>query len=159
MKEKLRLVVALVMISMFAAGTASADQGACAQGDKDRAGHYKEKTAAITAELKLTPDQEKRLNETKAAHRAEMTGLAGQLKAKRQELEAALTNPAATSQSVSPIATQIKALEAQMVDRRIDGILKIKEILTPEQYQKLQTMKGERQNKEHGKRFGKGWGK
>ena len=158
MKKKLRLVVALVVISMFAVGTAFGNEGACPAGDKPQAGQHKEKAAAMAAELKLTPDQEKQLNETKAAHRTEMTGLAGQLKAKRQELKTALANTAATKQSVEPIATQIKALEAQMVDRRIDGILKIKEILTPEQYQKLQSMKEEWQNKPRGKHFGKGRG-
>jgi len=159
MKTKLRLVIALLVISMFAAGAAFANQDACATGDKDQAGHYKEKAAAMAAELKLTPDQEKQLNETKAAHRTEMAALGQQLKAKRQELKDALANPAATSQSVSAVATQIKALQAQMVDLRIDGIFKIKQILTPEQYQKLQAMKEERENKPRGKHSGKEWGK
>jgi Spy/CpxP family protein refolding chaperone len=155
MREKSGLIIALVVVSMFAAGAVFAGQGACASGEKERGGHYKEKTAAITASLKLTPDQEKRLNEAKTGHRAEMAELARQLKEARQELKTALANPAVTKQGVEPIAVRIKAFQASMVDRRIDGILKIKEILTPEQYQKLQGMKEGRRDKARGKRVGR----
>jgi len=51
---------------------------------------------------------------------------------------------------------EIKRLQANMVDKRVDGIFKVKEILTPEQFAKLETMKDKRMEAVNKRRGGKG---
>ena len=43
-------------------------------------------------------------------------------------------------QKIEPLANEIKSLQAQLIDSRINGIFAVKEILTPEQFAKFQQM-------------------
>jgi len=153
MKKNTQFVIGMLICSALIAGSVFCETGACSSGE--RGGRYKEKRGAITRELGLTAEQDKLLKDAKEAHRAEMAELFQALKAKRQELKSALVKPGVTRQQVEPIAAEIKTLQSQMVDRRIDGILKVKGILSPEQFQKLQGMKEGWQKNGHMKHFGK----
>lgn len=155
MKNRAQLIIVTLVVSVFIAGSAFCETGACETGQGKAS--YKEKKKAVMRELKLAPEQDKLLKDAKAASRAQMAELGKALKAKRQELKSALAKPVVTRQQVEPIAQEIKALQSQMVDRRIDSILKVKEILTPEQFQKLQSKhEGWRKNGRM-KHEGKGW--
>ncbi len=136
MKNRTQLIIVMLVVSLFIAGSAFCEDGACQSGH-DKAFH-KDKQEAVTRELNLTPEQDKLLKEAKVACRAQMAELGKTLKAKRQALKDVLAKPGATRQQAEPIASEIKGLQSQMVDRRIDGILKVKAPLTPEQFQKLQ---------------------
>ena len=156
MKKKTQLIIGILIVSTLIAGSAFAENPNACSSDK-RGGHYKERKEAIARELNLTSEQEKFLKDTKSAHRAEMAGLSQALKAKKQELQNALAKPGVTRQQVEPIAAEIKGIQSQMVDCRIDGILKIKTILTPEQFQKLQSKHEEWRKDGHMKASEKGW--
>lgn len=152
MKNKNQFIIGIVVISALIAGAAYAeDPGTSCPMGKDKAS-CKDKKEGVMRQLNLTAEQKKLLKDSKEAHRAEMGQLAKALKEKRRELKDALAKPGVTKEQVDPIASQIKSIQTQMVDRRIDGILKVKGILTPEQFQKLQGMKKERQSKRHTKR-------
>lgn len=139
MKSKIMILIGIFVVSMFIAGSAFCDT--CAHDKGEGREHFKDKMASIKKELNLTAEQDKLLTDAKSAHRAEMESLAQALKAKHEELKTALAKPGVTKESLEPIASQIKALQSQMVDRRIDGILNIKHILSPEQFQKMQSLK------------------
>jgi len=151
MKERIGFIIGVVVMAAFVAGPALADgMGGCVTGQG--AGQFhKDKKAAIARELNLTPEQDKLLKDAKTAHRAEMTASAGVLKEKRRQLKEALAKPGVTKQQLEPIAAEMKQLQSQMVDSRIDGILKVKAILTPEQFQKLESMKEGRHKEGRGK--------
>lgn len=154
MKNMNKYIIGMVVISALITGPAYAEgSGACPTCEGK--GFHKDKGEGITRQLNLTAEQDKLLKDSKAAHRAEMEQLMKALKEKRQELKDALAKSGVTKEQVDPIASQIKGLQAQMVDRRIDGILKVKGILTPEQFQKLQAMKEVRQSKRRAKRWDK----
>jgi len=155
MKKRIRLIIVMLAVSALITGNAFCETGACNWG-KDKES-YKEKKEAVTRQLNLTPEQDKLLKDAKAAGRAQTEATGKALKAKRQELQAALVKPGVTRQQLEPIASEIKALQSQMVDQKIDGILKIKGILTPEQYQKLQSIREERQKGGHMKNPEKRW--
>lgn len=156
MKKRNQIIMGIVVVSTLIAGSAYAEDPAACPGGKDKT-CYKDKKEAVMSQLNLTAEQDKLLKDSKTAHRAEMEQLVKALKEKRQELKDALAKPGVTKEQVDPIASQIKSMQAEMVDRRVDGILKVKEILTPEQFQKLQGMKEERQSKKHAKHPGKEW--
>ncbi len=112
----------------------------------------------MTKELNLTPEQQAKIEENRKAGREQMMKITTALKEKQAKLQEELKNPAVTRQGVMPLVSEIKALEAQLVDRRMDGIFAVKQIMTPEQFIKFQQKVEERQ-KDRKERFDKGSGK
>lgn len=155
MKNKTKAVIGMLVIATLVAGSAFAEMGACPP-DKMKHG-FKDKMDSFFRELNLTPEQDKLLKEAKAAQRTEMSSLIEAKRAKMRELQKAIALPGVTRQKLEPLAEQLKSIEAQMVDSRIGGILKVKNILSPAQFQKLESMRENWQNKKHAKRDGKGW--
>ena len=144
MKKIIGIVIVMILIAALTGTAAFAEMGCDAKCQLDS--RHKDKMEAVAKELGLTAGQEKALKESKEAFRAQVQGLRAQLKEKRQALKAELSKPGVTRQQVEPIVAEMKALQSRMVDQRIDGIFKIKEILTPEQFTKLQAMKGKREH-------------
>jgi len=142
MKGKIQVIMAMLIVSTLIALPAFCEGYPHHKGQQG--GNFENKMAEIEKKLGLTPEQDKLLKEAKSAHRAEMESLKQAMGAKHKELQAEIAKPGVTKQQLEPIANQIKALQSQMVDRRIDGILKIKYILSPEQFQKLESLKEER---------------
>lgn len=154
MKRRLIVITVTLLLSAMIAGSAYAGWGKC-QVSKERES-YAERSDKVASELGLTPEQNKLLKEAKTAHREAMAGLRKELQNKHGALKDAFAAPGVTRQQIEPIANDIKALQAKMVDNKIDGILKVKGLLTPEQYKKLQDMKGGRGKGAHGKHDRKG---
>ncbi|HOW35533.1 MAG TPA: Spy/CpxP family protein refolding chaperone [Candidatus Omnitrophota bacterium] len=107
----------------------------------------------ILKELNLTPEQQEKLEANRKAQREETAKLFAAMKEKQAKLKEELTNPAVTKEAVAPIVSEIKSLQEQLTDRRVDGILAVKEILTPEQFEKFQQLTEKRPEKGKG-RFG-----
>jgi Spy/CpxP family protein refolding chaperone len=84
-----------------------------------------------------------------------METLKSALKEKKRELQEAIAKPDTTKQQVEPILAQIKKLQGDMADKRVDGIFVIKGILNPEQFAKLESMKEKKMRGEHKERGGK----
>ena len=145
MKKRIQLIMAALLISSLVVGPAFCENTACSA-DKGGTEHHG-KRAEIMNKLNLTAEQQKLLKDTKEAHRAEMAKLFLTMKEKRKALTEAMAKPGVTRQQVEGLVTEMKALQAEIIDHRIDGIFKIKEILSPEQFQKLQSMREERPNK------------
>jgi len=134
------LAVVFIMVSAVYAYTQGENQQAC-DGQK----------GSIFKELNLTPEQQKKLEKNRSVQREEMTKLRMTIKEKRLKLQEALQNSTATKATVEPIANEIKSLQAQLIDNRINGIFAVKEILTPEQFIKFQQMTEKRQGKKPGR--------
>ena len=107
---------------------------------------------AMDKDLNLTPQQQQKLQNNRKAQRERMSQLLGQMKEKQQLLRQELQKPSVTKASLAPILAEIKSLQAQLIDSRIEGILAVKGILTPEQFAKFQEAAAHRQ-KGMGERF------
>lgn len=150
MKGRLRTIIGMLIAAAFI--TTSAFAGECGYPAGERKGRdYREKKKEFMRELNLTPEQDRLLKDVKTAHREEAKKLFQALKQKREELKSALAKPDATQSGVAPIMAEIKKLQAELLDYRIEGIFKIKSILTPEQFQKLESLKNEHWKKAHKK--------
>ena len=88
----------------------------------------------IFKQLNLTPEQQQKLGENRKAQREKMAQLLQAVKEKREELRKDLESATVTRDAVQPLVSDIKSLEAQLVDNRVNGIFAVKEILTPEQF-------------------------
>jgi Spy/CpxP family protein refolding chaperone len=128
------LAMVFLMAGVVYAETPGEDQH---KGDGDKEGVFKE--------LNLTPEQTKQLQTNRTAQREESTQLRKSMKEKQTELQEALKNPAVSRAAVEPIVNQIKSLQTNLIDYRINGIFAVKAILTPEQFAKFQQMTEKRQ--------------
>jgi len=130
MSKAKRLVIALAIV-FFATSLAYAQVpgGAKQHNDKQR--------ESILKELNLTSEQQQKLEENRKAQREDMTKLQQAIKEKHAKLQEELKNPAITRSTVEPLVNEIKSLQAQLIDHRINGIFTVKEILTQEQFVKF----------------------
>ena len=149
--KKMRLVAIGAVVLMLASGAAWAqtEGGMKQRGDGGK--------GRVMKELNLTAEQEKKFEENRKARHEETMKLREAIKDKHAQLQEALKNPAVTRESVEPLAVQIKALQAQMVDQRLNAIFSAKAILTPEQFAKFQQIadKGKGNKNGHFYRGGK----
>ncbi|KPK97532.1 MAG: hypothetical protein AMJ95_08680 [Omnitrophica WOR_2 bacterium SM23_72] len=157
--KKMGFAVISLAVFLLMTGTLYAqpprEKGRPYAGPKDR----------IIQELNLSPEQQSRLEENRKAQRQEMKRLHDAVKEKNTKLREALKNPGVTREGVQPLTNELKSLQAQLIDSRINGILAVKEILTPEQFSRFNEMMEKRSRprktrflKWCEKRFGRGGG-
>ena len=140
--KKTVIAMMLVVTAMFIAGTVLAWGGDCEPGGgKNGKCLNKEE---MKKELGVTPEQDRLLENCRTKCSAEAKSAREAFKAKKEELRSAISKPGATKEGVQPIVAELKALQAKMTDARVDGIFALKEILTPEQFTKLEAMKEKR---------------
>jgi Spy/CpxP family protein refolding chaperone len=114
----------------------------------------------ITKELNLTPEQNQQLKAQRQQTRQTARELQEKIRTKRGELREALDKKDVDRNAVNKIIADLKELQGSMLEQRVDSILKMKTILTPEQFTKLQSLhkpgmrKGQKDQK--GPR-GRGW--
>ena len=101
-------------------------------------GHSTQAADKIFKELNLTEEQKDKIKQNRKTQHEAMKGFRAQLMKKHAELKEKLSNPDVTRASVEPIAAELNALQAKIMNCRLDGIFAVKEILTPEQYAKFQ---------------------
>ena len=152
MKKNIKTVLGVIVIATLVAGSALAGTECSVTGQRDK--HNKTKDA-IASELNLSADQKTRLEQERTTHRNTMETLHNALKDKKRELQDAIAKPDVTRQQVEPILAEIKKLQSDMSDKRMDGIFAVKSILTAEQFAKLQTMKDKKMKNGHKKHEGK----
>jgi len=109
----------------------------------------------FSKELNLTPEQQSKLTENRKAQHEKMMQLRKTMGEEEAKLREALKAPGVTKSSVEPIANEIKSLQAQLIENRIDGILAVRQILTPKQAAKFDQM-AEKHKKNRGEKV-KGW--
>jgi len=102
--------------------------------DKQAGGRLK---GGIYKELNLTPEQQNKLEANRKSQREKTSQLRTAMKEKNEALQQVLKDPAVTREKFEPLVNEIKSLQAQLIDQRINGILAVKDILTPEQFAKF----------------------
>lgn len=135
MRNKL-IAIAIVTAVLFSQA-AFAEQG---PKDADFEKHHDK----IMKQLNLTPEQEKQLKDYREQEKAEIKKEFGELKAKREELRSQLNNPQVSENTIRQTAGQLEAMQAKMMARRIDSILYMRKVLTPEQFTKFQELTKEK---------------
>lgn len=104
-------------------------------------------------DLNLTAEQKEKLKARREAGMQQSKAVREQLKVKMQALHEEIAKPGTTRESVNGLIGEINALKAQMFSQRIDGIFTTKQVLTPEQFTKM-----EEKHKKWMEKKGRGWG-
>lgn len=115
---------------------------------------WQKKRSQMFEKLDLSEEQKQALKAHRESHRDGMKVLRGQIKEKRKMLRQALENPDADDNAITEVNNKIKVLTNKMADDRLNGILEVRKILTPEQFTKFNEIKKEHKGKRHGNRKG-----
>lgn len=133
--HRIKTMVFISVFVIFAAGTVFAQP--TEEGNASRKTNIKE---AMQKKLGITEEQQQKLEDNRKAQAEVMKNIQEGMKQQRGKLQEALKDPAVTRSSVDPIVAEMKSLQAQLIDQRINGIFTAKSILTPEQFEKFTEM-------------------
>jgi len=154
MKNKLTKSIAVLAVAvLMAAGPVAyaASEGGNTEGGK---GYKHGEGKEFMKELNLTPEQKEKLKAQREATKESHKAMREQMKTKMQALHEAIAKPETKRADVDGLLNEVNALKAQMFAQKIDGLFAMKEILTPEQFSKMQAKHKEWMDKKHEK-----WGK
>ena len=91
--------------------------------------------------LNLSPEQKSQITKQQDMNKEKENELRDKMHAKRLELKQELEKSEVDTNKINAIVTDIKTLMGGQLDLRVNSILAMKQILTPEQFKKLQDMK------------------
>ena len=138
--NKQMMVLAAIALGLVFSGTANAkvfeeEEGQPNKGNRDQ----------VIKQLNLTPQQEAQIKQLQVLNRQKAKELFRRLKEKRRELADELDKARSNPIKIRALIASLKDTQGRLIEQRVDGVLKMKEILTPEQYQKFsETLKSMR---------------
>lgn len=113
-----------------------------AQGEFKGCPMHHKKHRGFYHKLNLTEEQTKQLKDLKQLRREAMRGMFKQIKENRKALKEELAKPEPDMNAVNNLQTQLKAIHSQRIDDKLNSLLQIKKILTPEQFNTFLSKKG-----------------
>lgn len=145
------LLSSVLLVPAFAQDNASAGKETA-----DKESRYE----ATLSQLNLSAGQKERIKALRQNQKQQMKELRQSFKEARQKLKEHLDKSEANHESIAPLANDIKNILGKMVDQRIENVLAVKSVLTPEQFSQLQEAQKSRKDERGGRPFwlGKGRG-
>ncbi|MBI4753335.1 periplasmic heavy metal sensor [Candidatus Desantisbacteria bacterium] len=141
-----RILQSLIMVAV---GVMIIVPTVSAQSPAPMMGHRKQVEKDMFQKLNLTAEQKVKIKQNRREQQGKIEDLMDALQEKQAALRDKLSDPNVSREGVAPIATEVKSLQAKLIDCRIDGIFAVKEILTPEQYAKFQEeLKGKKEDRQ-----------
>ena len=92
----------------------------------------------LAEELGLTAEQKEQLREQRYQARLKRLEMRNQLQIKELELRHELEAKTINRQKVDTIVKELKEKHGQMLEERVEAVVALRSILTPEQYEKFQ---------------------
>jgi len=143
-KNQLAKIVTVLMVAGFV--TAGSTASAVSEGDNPENSEAPQLSTDLgdMEKLNLTPEQRKKIVEYQEAARQ---GSGGPLREQFREtwnvIYSMAAKPGTTQADMSSLMEEINAIQAQLVARRVKRLFAMREILTPEQFAKMQEMETE----------------
>lgn len=140
-RNRIRTVPLLFICSIvFLLGTSVcfAEECKSLKGDKEQKGMpFKKAKDGIFKELNLTKEQEAKLGEYRKQNMPEKKKSMEGLRDSRKKLMEELGKTTSDQNEINRLSSEVKRHEATLLDLHVKSILQMKEVLTPEQYQKF----------------------
>ena len=102
-----------------------------------RHGRMEKKIQEIYNQLSLTDEQKTQLENNKQKNREKRKALFTKIRSYKDALNKELMKTNVDMNKVNDIQSQFKALQSQMTDERLNSILEVRRILTPDQFTKF----------------------
>lgn len=150
------LAVLGLMLSGSVAYAETQDQGQALENPGK--GRFQKCEGKFFKDLGLTAEQKEKLKAQRESRKEASCALRDQMKTKMKVLHESLGQSTVDKAQLNTLVAEINMLKGQLFSQRIDGILAMKEVLTPEQFAKMQARFAEKRGK-HGKHGQCKWGK
>ncbi len=95
------------------------------------------KRQQLYKELNLSDEQKKLLEENRNKHKEQMKALFSQMKEERLLIRDELKKDTLDTGKIYQINNELKKMQGQLLDYRLESILEVRKILTPEQFKKF----------------------
>lgn len=126
--------------------------------------HREERMKNLNKELELTAEQQGQIKKQRNEQRKKNKQLGDKLRVKKTQLREELEKQDIDKSKVSGLVAEIKTLLGNQLEQRVENVLSMKEMLTPEQFKKLQEKRTEnkrnrqiqRNTQRSGRRDGRG---
>jgi Spy/CpxP family protein refolding chaperone len=99
------------------------------------------KDAGVVKELNLTTDQVNLIEEIFNSSKGEITDLNSQLRQKQGDFRSKIEDPNSSRDEVMELNDEVVQLKTKLKRLRLDMLLKIRDVLTPEQRQNLKKLR------------------
>lgn len=109
--------------------------------------HRKEAIGNLVQELNLTPEQQEQIKKQRSEQMHKAKALRDRLQAKRKQLREELEKQAVDKAKIYGLVAEIKSLMGQQLEDRVERVISMSEILTPEQFEKMKEKRKQRQQK------------
>ncbi|GEM_PF-1912205 len=146
---KRTMIIALVaLLAVTAAWTVSDVDARRGRREHRMKGHHR---AEMMKALAPTPEQQEKLKSIHFSHQKKMAQMRADLQVARLDLRAAMDKDIPESGQVKAAVAKVNEARARMLTNRIEHQISFKEILTPEQREKLKEIRMNRpfRNQEH----------
>ena len=111
-----------------------------AKGPAIEKGYEKLATSNIAKALGLTDEQQEQLKEQRYQAKYKKMETRNKIRLEELKLQHELDKKDVDEKALREIVDELKKLQGDMIEQRVDSVLQIKQILTPEQFEKLQTL-------------------
>lgn len=163
MKRKVFLngILMLALLSLNTLVSAQPTEGLSPEGEGNIEERHERFMEKITEELGLSDEQQAQLKVMRKQSWEAHKTLKGQIRATHDAIKDELDCPESDRAVLDILADELTLLRRQMIDQRIDKVLDMKQVLTPEQYsvlsEKINKHKKQRSKrfKNHGKKHGR----
>jgi len=130
-------VIALVFSACSVCAQAFGEVTRGARGNKEWSEHREKMMNKLTKELKLTPEQQQQIKEQRNQQKDKSKALRDELREKRLELKEELEKQDINKGKIYLLVAEIEGLMGDQLEQRVEGVLAMREILTPEQFEKF----------------------
>lgn len=128
-------VAFLIILSLLILFSQSPSSWAQRPGDRGTGRMHDRPPCWRPDDLRLTPEQTKKLNSIQARYLRDINSLRNELRNKKYELRRLMSDPRSKAHEIRRKQQEASALESRMQEKVIDYRLEVREILTPQQFE------------------------
>jgi Spy/CpxP family protein refolding chaperone len=135
------IILEVIVMVLFSATLVFAFPPGGGRGDCNSPGSRMERRRELIREkLNLSPDQEAALDAQRTRHRTEAKQYRESIRTTRKEMKQELQKEKLDMERIQQLQASLKDLHAKMADLRLQGILEVRKILTPDQFSQFMKM-------------------
>lgn len=154
MKTMLRVAL-IVAVAMAVAFSSTAVYAVGADNSQPMKAKMGERFKKMTEELNLAPEQKATLDKSHEEFATKVKELREKMRAARVSLKEELDKATTDMARVASLVAELKDLAGQQIQHRVDSVIAMKKVLTPEQFTKMKSSM-EKHKKEFKEKYGKG---
>jgi len=133
-------IVGMILLSSLVYSQPSGDDSNNHQGKREE---MKARMLEVFKQLNLSPEQAEQLQAHRKNHRGQADEFREILRARKEAMKNELQKEELNMEKIYKIHNELKGLDAEKADQRLESILEVRKILTAEQFRKFNELREE----------------